>query len=83
MKLALDIERGFRRIRWTFLGLAWAFFVIVHAKGNFSAFEWGENAVYMLFFTGGCVLVARLVLWVFRGFIREPERTDSRDVTKR
>jgi hypothetical protein len=68
--MKLDWETGFKRIRWTFLGISWGIFLLVQVQDDYTTpARFGEHAVYMLFFTGGCVLFARLVIWIIRGFL--------------
>jgi hypothetical protein len=67
--MQINWDQGFKRVRWAFLGISWAIFILSHIGMEASAAKWGENSVYMLFFTGGVVLFARACIWVVRGFI--------------
>ena len=65
MKVNWDV--GFTRLGWSFVGFCWLIFFAAHWQS--SPAEWGEHSVYMLFFTGGLVLLGRLCRWIVRGFI--------------
>jgi hypothetical protein len=71
--MTVNWDAGFKRIRWAFLGVSWAVFIASHIGMDASASKWGENSVYMLFFTGGVVIFARLCIWVVRGFFKAPK----------
>lgn len=71
--MRINWDKGFERVRWAFLGVSWALFVIAHIGMGAGAAKWGENMVYMLFFTGGSVVFARLSIWIVRGFIGSSE----------
>lgn len=57
---------GFRRLGWAFVGFCWVAFVVANLQSTPA--EWGEHSVYMLFFTGGLVLLGRVLRWIVRGF---------------
>lgn len=71
----MNWELGFKRVRWAFITVSCVIFVAIH--WNASAAAIGEDAVYALFFVGGCVLAARGCIWVVRGFITPKERAEQ------
>jgi hypothetical protein len=73
--MQVNWDQGFRRVRWAFLGVSWLIFLVAHWDANPARI--GENSVYMLFFTGGVVLFARLCIWVVRGFLGSPPAVSS------
>lgn len=73
----MNWNEGFKRVRWAFLGISWLIFIVINANGQTPAGQWGEYAVYMLFFTGGVVLFARLCIWIVRGFTSKGSKVPS------
>lgn len=64
----MDLRKGFDRLSRLFLWTAWTIFLIVGITSE-SAARFGENLVYMLFFTGGFMLLCKGVAWVYSGFV--------------
>ena len=75
--MKVNWDQGFARIRWAFIGISWLIFFAAQIGSSSTAAQVGEYSVYMLFFTGGVVIFARVCIWVVRGFIGRTEASSQ------
>lgn len=67
--MKINAQEGFKRVRWVFLALCWGWYVLAGLSFGWNAFKWGEFGAYVFLFSCGCILAARCIIWIIRGFL--------------
>jgi hypothetical protein len=68
--MSFNWDEGFRRVRYAFITVSWLLFLAAQIGSGSTAAQFGEYSVYMFVFTVCCVLLARGLIWVVRGFLK-------------